>query len=149
MALNPDRVTRLAGELLRALGRLKELAALPQERFLADPDKVGSAKYHFVVASEAAIDLANHAIAQRRLRAPEDYADTFRVLGEAGWFDAEFTDALVKMARFRNRLVHLYWDVDDREVHRLLNERLGDLERFLAEFGRAAGLSVAPEEPAG
>lgn len=142
MGLNPDKVGRLAGELLKALGRLRALAALPEDRFLADPDKVGSAKYHFILAIEAAIDLANHAIAEKRLRSPEDYADSFRVLGEVGLFDPDFTQTLVRMARFRNRLVHFYWDVDDREVRRILTERLGDLERFLREFGRLAGADL-------
>jgi len=36
------------------------------------------------------------------------------------------------MARFRNRLVHVYWDVDDRRVVEYLQESLGDLEQFAA-----------------
>lgn len=138
MALNPDKVRRLTGEFVRALERLRGLSAMPEETFVADADRVASAKYHFIIAIEAAIDLANHAIAQKRLRPPEDYADTFRVLGEAGVFEPDFTETLTRMARFRNRLIHIYWDVDDQEVYRILRERLGDLERFLDEFGRLA-----------
>jgi uncharacterized protein YutE (UPF0331/DUF86 family) len=40
------------------------------------------------------------------------------------------------MARFRNLLVHLYGRVDDGEVHRVIREDLGDLERYLASLGR-------------
>jgi uncharacterized protein YutE (UPF0331/DUF86 family) len=32
------------------------------------------------------------------------------------------------MARFRNRLVHLYWDVDDRRIHEYLQGSLTDIE---------------------
>lgn len=42
--------------------------------------------------------------------------------------------------RFRNRLVHLYWEVDDGEVYRILTTRLDDLERFLKEIGQYIGL---------
>jgi uncharacterized protein YutE (UPF0331/DUF86 family) len=52
-------------------------------------------------------------IARNGLRTPEDYADTFRVMEEKGAFDSEFTSALTQMSRFRNRLVHIYWDMDD------------------------------------
>lgn len=31
---------------------------------------------------------------------------------------------------------HLYWKVDDREVHRVIREDLGDLERYLAAVGK-------------
>ena len=42
------------------------------------------------------------------------------------------------MARFRNRLVHLYWDVDDARVYQFLQEALGDVERFGTEIARRA-----------
>ena len=84
--------------------------------------------------------MGSHLISKNRWRTPEDYADTFRVLGEKGVFEVPFVQELVKMARFRNRLVHLYWEVDDREVYRILTTRLGDLERFLKGIGQYIGL---------
>lgn len=135
-----DTIRRLSSELVSALDRLRELAALPQDAFLADPHKIASAKYNFILAIEAAVDMGSHLISKNRWRTPEDYADTFRVLGEKGVFEVPFVQELVKMARFRNRLVHLYWEVDDREVYRILTTRLGDLERFLKGIGEYIGL---------
>lgn len=40
------------------------------------------------------------------------------------------------MARFRNLLVHLYSRVDDREVHRIIRDNLGDFDEYLASIGR-------------
>jgi uncharacterized protein YutE (UPF0331/DUF86 family) len=45
-------------------------------------------------------------------------------------------DPLRAMARFRNRLVHLYWDVDDAGVHDYLQTGLADMERFGEAIGR-------------
>ncbi len=131
MERNETRLRRLLGELMKAIQRLKELRAIPQAGFLADPHKVASAKYHFVVGIEAAIDLGNHLISKNSLGTPEDYGDVFRLLGKAGVLPAEFADQLVTMARFRNRLVHIYWEVDDAELHRLLTDGVEDLERFV------------------
>lgn len=39
------------------------------------------------------------------------------------------------MARFRNLIVHLYWKVNDAEVHRVIREDLGDLDRYLGAVG--------------
>jgi uncharacterized protein YutE (UPF0331/DUF86 family) len=36
------------------------------------------------------------------------------------------------MARFRNRIVHLYWDVDLDLVYDYLTQRLGDFERYVS-----------------
>jgi Uncharacterized conserved protein len=74
--------------------------------------------------------MCNHVISQNKLRAPEDYADTFRVIGEAGAFEKEFIENLSRMARFRNRLVHIYWEVDDDLVYSMLNKHIKDMEKF-------------------
>ena len=64
-------------------------------------------------------------------RVPEDYGDTFRVMCEEGAFDTEFSKELVKMAKFRNRLVHLYWEIDDTVTYKVLEGNLGDLGKFI------------------
>lgn len=48
---------------------------------------------------------------------------------------AELKRRLVKMVRFRNLLVHLYWKVDDGEVYRVIQEDLHDFERYLLSLG--------------
>lgn len=119
-----------------AYGLLADLAAIPEKHFLEDDHKISSAKYNFIASIEAAIDISNHLISRNQLRSPEDYADTFAVLHEAGILEKDFTAELMKMARFRNRLVHLYWAVNPVELHAILKTRLVDLEKFLAEIGR-------------
>lgn len=135
MEYNPDKIRKITSEILGALGRLEDLKRLPEKEFLADPHKVGSAKYNLIVAIEGAVDLSNHVIAKNGFRTPEDYADTFRVMEEKGAFQPDFTGSLIQMARFRNRLVHIYWDIDDAELLRIIQTRLPDIRRFLKDFG--------------
>ncbi len=127
---NPDKIAKLISEMRRAVERLQSLKMLDKASFLKDPDKVGSAKYHFIVAIESAIDICNHVISQNGFRVPEDYADTFRVLEEQGAFDGDFVRVLADMVRFRNRLTHLYWEVDDVQVYEILLSRLDDFKSF-------------------
>jgi uncharacterized protein YutE (UPF0331/DUF86 family) len=129
-----ERIVKLVSELRASVGRLKELGLLSQRTFLEDPDKIGSAKYHFIVAIEAGIDMCNHVIARNGYRVPEDYGDTFRVMAEVGALDTGSADDLAKMAKFRNRLVHLYWEVDDRQVYEIIHTCLGDFKNCLTRF---------------
>lgn len=129
MVDNP-KLDQMLSNLRRFLTVLRDLAALPREALLADSDKVGNAKYHLVIAIECCIDVANHIIASENYRFPRDNADSFAVLVEQAVLPAESRDPLRAMARFRNRLVHLYWDVDDAKVHEYLRDGLGDIERF-------------------
>ncbi|MDI6811242.1 MAG: DUF86 domain-containing protein [archaeon] len=129
-----EKITKLTSELFKAVGKLKELAALSEEGFIRDPHKVASAKYFLIVAIEAAIDLCNHVISRNKFRVPNDYADTFRVMEEVGFFSKEFVERLVEMAKFRNRLVHIYWEVDDEVIYDIIRDDIRDIEVFVEAF---------------
>lgn len=131
LAYDPDRVTKIVSEARQALEVLEEMARLSAEAFVDDRDKVGNAKYTLIVAIEACLDLAHHVISTNDLRMPEDYADAFSILAEEGILETEFADQLGAMARFRNRLVHIYWDIDDEQVHRYIREDVSDVSKFL------------------
>ncbi len=44
---------------------------------------------------------------------------------------------LQTMARFRSRLIRIYWEIDNDRMYDLLGETVGDIEQFLAEHIRA------------
>jgi uncharacterized protein YutE (UPF0331/DUF86 family) len=134
--VNLDRVRVLAGHLRDAVRRLGDFGRMSREEFVNDWRMTASAKYLLIVATEAALDICNHLAARRGGRSPQDYPDCMRVLAEIGAIDPALRDRLVRMARFRNLLVHLYATVDDSEVHRVIREDLGDLEDYLASLGR-------------
>jgi uncharacterized protein YutE (UPF0331/DUF86 family) len=127
-----EKMARLVSHLRKSVARLRDLRNITQDRFVDDPDKVASAKYHFI----AAIDMCNHLISRNGFRAPEDYADTFQVMVEQGALEREFSEELKRMAKFRNRLVHLYWEVDDEQVYQILQSRLSDFKIFLDSLAR-------------
>ncbi len=140
MEFNKDKVRKITSEIVVAIDRLEDLQKISEQELLADAHKIGSAKYSLIVAIEGAVDLCNHVIAKNGFRTPEDYADTFKVMNEQGAFDKEYTTALIQMARFRNRLVHIYLDIDDQELFRIIQTRLGDIKRFLREYGFFIGI---------
>ena len=82
--MGPERIEKLIGSMRSCLRLLRELGALSEAEFLADAHKISSAKYNFIAAIEAGIDLCSHVISRGKLRAPEDYADTVQVMSEAG-----------------------------------------------------------------
>jgi uncharacterized protein YutE (UPF0331/DUF86 family) len=126
-----ETMVKLVSELRKNVARLQDLAKLTEADFLKDPDKIGSAKYHFIVAIESCIDMCNHVISRNGFRAPEDYGDTFRVMNEEGALKQDFSDELVNMAKFRNRLVHIYLEVENKQVYEILQDRLDDFKKFI------------------
>ena len=82
------------------------------------------------LAIEACMDLADHIVADRRLRVPDTAAATFEILAEAGVVSTDLGSALARMVGFRNILVHDYARLDPAIVVRVLATDLGDIEQF-------------------
>ena len=41
------------------------------------------------------------------------------------------------MAKFRNLLVHLYWDVNDKKIYEILQSELDDFNEFIKQISIA------------
>jgi uncharacterized protein YutE (UPF0331/DUF86 family) len=134
--VDKPKLDQMLSTLARYIEALEALAAVAKDEFLANGDKIGNAKYHFVVGIECCIDIANHVIASESYRLPKDNADSFAVLVERAVIAPDLHEPLRGMARFRNRLVHLYWNVDDERVYEYLQGSLGDMERFMSAIAK-------------
>ncbi len=140
MTVDAIRIRERLGLIADTERRLRELSALTEEAFLADFRNTESAKYLLIVATEAAIDVCNHVAARRGGRSPEGYADCFTVLAELGLITGELAGRLRQMARFRNFLVHLYWQVDNGRIYTILQDNLTDLSAFREQLVLSLGL---------
>jgi uncharacterized protein YutE (UPF0331/DUF86 family) len=79
---------------------------------------------------ETCVDIANHIISEAGMRLPTSYADTFKVLSENNVVDPVLFNALEKMVKFRNIIVHQYEEMDAEVVVLILKEHLIDFQRF-------------------
>lgn len=109
---------------------LKEIGSISSEAFLKDKILIGSAKYYLQVSIECCLDIANHIIASERFRAPKDYADSFKILEEMNIVSGKLSQKLQQMAKFRNRLVHLYGEIDNQYVFDFMREDIDDIREF-------------------
>jgi uncharacterized protein YutE (UPF0331/DUF86 family) len=128
--ISTEKITDKFGQLDEFLAILKGMRKTPVGKFLKDKILIGSAKYYLQVSVECCLDIANHIIAAEGLRAPKDYADSFKVLEEQGIFDKKLGMRLRQMAKFRNRLVHLYGEIDNGYVYEFIKKDLQDILDF-------------------
>ena len=128
--VSPERLEEKFRRLGEYLAVLRELRNDPAQALVGDLVRMGSVKYYLQVSIESCIDVAQHVIASEGFRPPNDYADTFTVLAERGILEHDFAERLRRMAKFRNRLVHLYGEIDVQHVVRVLVEDLGDFDLF-------------------
>jgi uncharacterized protein YutE (UPF0331/DUF86 family) len=124
------RLARLE-ELLR---HLRRAAKLEKETFLGDPMATASTERWLQLASECALDLAHHVIADQGWKTPATYREAFQVLCDEGALSPDSARQMEQWAGLRNVLVHLYLEVDHERLYEILQGDLDQLERFAAEI---------------
>jgi len=129
--VNLKKIQGILSRLRTYLEKLRTLAAYKREDFINDFTKVESAKHLLEVSIESCLNISQHIIASERFRSPENYAESFEILAENRVFPEEFLPTLHNMVRFRNRLVHLYWEVDEATIYDILENELGDFDTFM------------------
>lgn len=82
------------------------------------------------LAIETCMDIADHIVADRRLRVPDTGAESFEILAESNLLPRQLGASLASMVGFRNILVHDYTRLDPAIVMRVLRTDLDDLSRF-------------------
>lgn len=130
MSLNHELIRARCQEIEEALTRLEQTKKKPKEEFLNDRDEQDIASYRLLVAIEAALNLCYHVAAKRLKKVPEEYAECFAILSDAGIIPADLSERLQKTARFRNLIVHMYWKIDYGIVYEIIHNNLKDLSRF-------------------
>ncbi len=127
-----DLLLRKLGDLDQYLGQVSEYRAITFDQYRGDWKTQRIVERTLQMAIEVCADIANHIIADRGLRVPATYAEAFEVLGEAGLLEAAQRDAMIRMSKFRNVIVHAYARLDPAIVVRILREHLEDFTRFKA-----------------
>jgi uncharacterized protein YutE (UPF0331/DUF86 family) len=130
MNLNEGLIRTKCQEIEDSLSRLEQMHMVSKEAFLKDRDLQDIACYRLLIAIEAALGLCYHVAAKRLRKVPEEYAECFAILADAGAIPKDLSERLQRMARFRNLLVHMYWKVDYDALYELIQHRLPDLRQF-------------------
>jgi uncharacterized protein YutE (UPF0331/DUF86 family) len=136
MKLNPDLVRKRCGEISDSLARLEKIGRMSKEAFLKDQDARDIASYRLLVAIEVSLSLCYHISSKQLSKVPENYAECFLLLGEAGVISADLSNNLQKMARFRNPLVHVYWEIEEEALYSVITGHLDDLRKYCAAVAR-------------
>ncbi len=112
------------------LSKLRAFQRIDKAEFIGEAAIHHLAERYLHLALEACLDLANHWIADQRLKTPDSNRDSFTVLERSGELEAELAERMRGWAGLRNILVHEYLAIDHGLVHQAICDELADLEAF-------------------
>ena len=134
-----ERVTRRPvldrlGRVEQSLAEIRNLPLDSLESSQSDSRNVRTAESCLRRSLEALLDVGRHLIAKLVATGVAEYNGVGRSLSEHGVFDTETADLLVKLAGYRNRMVHFYHEVTASELFGICANELRDLERIRAAY---------------
>jgi uncharacterized protein YutE (UPF0331/DUF86 family) len=118
------------------LAELEELAKLPREDFL-NIRTAASAESFLRRSLEAMFDIGRHILAKNGgANMALEYRGIAQGLADRGIINKKLKEQLMKMAGYRNRLVHLYHQVSEEELHEIIRTNLKDIKLFQEQILR-------------
>lgn len=129
-----ERIVEHLKYLSKYLGYLEKMAKISRKEFLNDITFRGASERYLQLAIETCLNIGNRVLALQDensdLTVPENYADIFVKLGKIGIFSEEQVLIFVNMAKFRNKLVHGYWEIEPEKIYKILQNNLVDFYQF-------------------
>lgn len=123
-------ILRKLSELETYYKQIKEFQHITYDTYVSDWKTQRIVERTLQIMIETCTDIANHIISDEQLRTPVTYSDTFKVLCENNIIPEDLFDIMVKMAKFRNIIVHQYERVDSQIVIAILKKHIDDFIYF-------------------
>ena len=131
-----DKVALRLQKLENFVKSLEKHKGITVEKLVSDRMLEAAIERELELACESVLDIARLIVADQRLGIPEDSKGYILALGKAEILDDDFAVPFSKIAGFRNILVHMYLDIDYKEVADKVNNRLGDFEIFARSIAK-------------
>lgn len=134
--LDKESLQSKINRIRKSLKQLREFSAMPYREYIKGSINTAVTERLLQVSIQAMLDIGSHIISEEGLGDPLEYRDIFIILIQAKILPKHKQTAFLNMIGLRNRIVHLYEDIDHKRIHRFLKKDLPDFEIFLKAVTR-------------
>jgi uncharacterized protein YutE (UPF0331/DUF86 family) len=119
-----------------SLFEMKKMAEMSFHDFLADKRNPASTESFLRRSLEAVFDIGRHILAKSKGKKIIEYKEIALLLGREKVIPLELSQRLIPIAGYRNRLVHFYHEINDKELYEIIKKDLVDIEDFVKAIER-------------
>ncbi len=128
--IDKEIILERLGIIQKSVNRLEELKELSKGE-LALEDNFAIAEHNLRYALEATFDICGHILSRIPGSQADECKQMAREMGKQKIVSMNFAEEkLVKMAGYRNRLTHLYFEISGQEIFDIINNNLNDFKEF-------------------
>ena len=149
-ALNTSRLVELVRFIETCMEEIRPFGSMTLEEFLSDRKNPPYVESYLRRALEAMFDTGRHILAKTQGFRESEYKAIARALGTSGVVTEDLSLVLVKMAGYRNRMVHFYREISAEELHSIAVNDLEDIREFtrqISAFIESAGAVQGQNNP--
>jgi len=132
--LNTARILELIRFIESCVEELKPFSRMTEKEFLSDRKNPPFVESYLRKALEAVFDIGRHILAKSYGFKEIEYKTIAKELGKRKVISEELSEVLIKMAGYRNRMVHFYREVTSEELHQIILNNMEDFNRFNREI---------------
>jgi uncharacterized protein YutE (UPF0331/DUF86 family) len=126
-----DVIRRKLARIVSCLSRIARIRSCPVEQYAADADMQAIMERQLELLVGAAVDCNIHILVQSGHAAPADAYTSFLEASRTGALSADLAARLAPSTGLRNRLAHVYEDIDPALVYAGLHEALELYPRYV------------------
>ena len=123
----------MIADIQENIKQLSKISQLSFEEFGSNKSNYGLAEHYLRRSLEDVLTVGTHFLSRLPVKT-KDYQEIIIALAEQNIIPKDFAEKNKKLAGYRNRLVHLYWEVSEKEMYQVINEHLDDLDQFCQYF---------------
>lgn len=129
--LDPAVISDRASWIRTMLSGIRDLPLDSIDDFTREGRNVAAAESYLRRAIEALVDLGRHILAKRFAIAVSEYKAIPRALADAGVLEQERVSLFTKICGYRNRMVHFYHAISERELFAICGRNASDIDALL------------------
>lgn len=131
LEIDKEVIEERLDKIQQSLRRLEEFKHLTQDKFMLG-DNFAIAEHYLRYALEAIFDICGHILARIPGAQVDEYKKMATEMAKQNLIPKKFAEEiLVKMAGYRNRLTHFYFEITPQEMYEIARKNLGDFETFM------------------
>ena len=110
------------------LEKLKRFSRFSKEGYLSDERNSAAVESFLRRCLETIFDIGRHILSKSYSFKSLECKEMAKELGKKGIVSKEYSETLLKMAGYRNRMVHFYNEITDGELYTIVKKALCDIE---------------------
>lgn len=136
MEINKEKIKQRFSEINESVEETRRITSLNDEEFWAKKENMAAIKYYLLQAIEAIGSICVHLSAKKFNKAVSVFGECFEILEKEGFLQKDLALKLRKMVKFRNKLIHRYWEIDEKNVLEYARKDINDFNDFMKAIGK-------------